>query len=57
MTDPKLETVAETESYMVWVSQEPDNEQVYHVELGNVTLHLFAEEWDEFVELMTQAIR
>jgi hypothetical protein len=49
--DPRTETLAETENYLVWKAQEPDGETTYHVELNNVTVHFFQEEWEEFVEL------
>jgi hypothetical protein len=49
--EPRTETIAETENYLVWKAEEPDGETTYHVELNNVTVHFFAEEWDEFVEL------
>ncbi len=50
------ETIAETESYQAWASQEPDGETVFHLEMGQVTLHFFKEEWDEFLQLI-EAIR
>lgn len=52
--DPDLttETIAETENYMAWRASEPDGETTYHLELNNVTLHFFQEEWDEFMELL-----
>ncbi len=46
------ETLSETENYSVWMSQEPDGEVTYHIEIGVVTLHFFDEEWEEFLELM-----
>lgn len=46
------ETLGETEHYVAWVSQEPDGEQVYHLDLGQVTFHFFREEWDEFLALI-----
>ncbi len=46
------ETLAETENYSVWISQEPDGEVTYHVELGPATLHFFDEDWHEFLELI-----
>jgi hypothetical protein len=53
MTDEiPTETLAETENYSVWRSQEPDGEVTYHVEIGAVTLHFFDEEWAEFLELI-----
>ncbi|PJF37182.1 MAG: hypothetical protein CUN49_01600 [Candidatus Thermofonsia Clade 1 bacterium] len=56
--DLPTETLAETENYTVWVSQEPDGEMQYHLELGtgNVTVHFFQEEWDEFISLMRNII-
>lgn len=50
-TEPKTETIAETENYMAWRAQEPDGETTFHLELNNVTLHFFREEWEEFLEL------
>ncbi len=50
--EPATETLAETENYLVWKADEPDGETTYHVELGNLTVHFFREEWDEFLELI-----
>jgi hypothetical protein len=51
-TGPKTKTLAETDNYMVWQAEEPDGETTYHIELNNVTLHFFTEEWNEFNELV-----
>lgn len=48
-------TLAETDNYAAWISQEPDGETVYHLELGSVTLHFFQEEWEELVALINVA--
>jgi hypothetical protein len=50
--DPKTDTLAETDNYMVWKAEEPDGEATYHIELNNLTLHFFEEEWQEFIELV-----
>lgn len=50
--EPETDVIAETEEYMAWSAQEPDGEVTYHLELNNVTLHFFKEEWDEFIELV-----
>ncbi|MBZ0300853.1 MAG: hypothetical protein K8J31_13970 [Anaerolineae bacterium] len=56
MTDEiPTDTLAETGNYVAWVSQEPDGERVFHLELGAVTLHFFQEEWDEVVTLIQNA--
>ncbi len=56
MSDMEIptETLSETEHYMIWASQEPDGETVYHIDLGPVTLHFFREEWQEFMQLVRQ---
>ncbi len=51
--EPKTTTLAETKSYMLWKAEEPDGETTYHLELNNVTLHFFEEEWKELIELMS----
>lgn len=53
--DVPIETIAETENYVAWVSQEPDGETVYHLELGPVTLHFFREEFGEVLDLLDDA--
>lgn len=53
--DIPTQTLAETESYVAWTSDEPDGETVYHLELGSVTLHFFREEWQELLDLIQTA--
>ncbi|MEZ0396592.1 MAG: hypothetical protein ABWK53_09220 [Anaerolineales bacterium] len=50
--EPVTETIAETENFMIWKADEPDGETTYHLELNNVTMHFFQEEWDEFLALI-----
>ena len=50
--EPQTTTMSETDNYMVWKAEEPDGETTYHIELNNVTLHFFEEEWVEFRELI-----
>ena len=55
LTNPsgvETETLAETDNYLLWRSQEPDGEVSYHVDLDTVTLHFYQEEWQEFVDLI-----
>ncbi len=51
------ETLAETENYVAWISEDPDGELTYHVELNNVTLHFFREEWTELLQLMREVAK
>lgn len=50
--ETKTKTLAETENYIVWRAEEPDGEVTYHLELNNVTVHFFEEEWVEFKKLV-----
>ncbi len=50
--EPKVKTIAETDSYAVWSAEEPDGETTYNLELNNVTIHMFEEEYKEFLELV-----
>lgn len=57
MSDAEMgvETLAETENYAAWLSDEPDGEKVVHLELGAITLHFFREEWQELLQLIDEA--
>ena len=48
----KTKTIAETNNYIAWSAEEPDGEITYHLELNNVTLHFFQEEWQELMQLI-----
>jgi len=50
--EPNTKTIVETENYLVWQADEPDGETTFHLELNNVTVHFFQEEWDEFLALV-----
>jgi hypothetical protein len=50
--EPKTNTIAETENFLAWRAEEPDGETTYHLELNNVTLHFFKEDWQEFLDLV-----
>ena len=50
--EPQTQVIAETDNYLAWQAEEPDGETTFHLELNNVTLHFFKEEWDEFLKLV-----
>jgi hypothetical protein len=47
-----IKTLAETENMAAWQADEPDGETTYQLQLNNVTVHFFQEEWDEFLALI-----
>ena len=48
----KTTTLAETSNLIAWKAEEPDGETTFHLELNNITIHFFEEEWKEFLELV-----
>ena len=50
--DFATEVIAETENFLAWRADEPDGESTFHLELNNLTVHFFAEEWEEFLKLV-----
>ena len=56
-TELMVDTLVETDNYSVWRADEPDQESTYHLELNNVTVHFFREEWEEFIELARRLLK
>jgi hypothetical protein len=54
---PATKTICETENYIAWLSDEPDGERIYHLELNNATIHFFSEEWQEFLVLAKKLVQ
>lgn len=52
ISEPITTTLSETPEAIVWKAEEPDGEVTYHLELNNVTLHFFEEEWQNFIKLI-----
>jgi hypothetical protein len=55
--EPKIRTIVETDNYMIWQADEPDGETTYNLELNNVTIHFFQEEWNEFLDLVRELMK
>jgi hypothetical protein len=57
LTDQEITVLGETDDYSIWSMEDPDGEVTYHLELGNMTIHFFREEWDQFLELVRPVAR
>ncbi len=55
--EPQTTVMVETENYIAWKAEEPDEEVTYHLELNNITLHFFKEEWEEFLQLAEALVK
>lgn len=42
------EILAQTENFMIWTVEDADGEPLYHLDINNLVIRFFAEEWDEF---------
>ena len=54
--EPQTSVMAETDNYLAWQADETEGEVTYHLELNNVTLHFFQEEWEEFLKLAKELV-
>ncbi len=50
------EIVAQTDNFVAWKAHEPDDEVTYHIEVNNITIHFFKEEWDSFMTFKKEFI-
>ena len=53
----KTQDISQTENFLAWRVEEPDGETTFHLDINNVTVHFFKEEWEEFLELMKPLIQ
>ncbi len=52
--DMEMDVLSETENFAVWRSPDDDG-FLYHIELGSITLHLAADEYEELILLLSGA--
>jgi len=50
--EPQIDTLAETENCVIWRAVEPDGEVTFNLQVNNVTINFFQEEWNEFMDLI-----
>jgi hypothetical protein len=51
---PTIEILAETDRFNLVRTKDLDGETTYHLEMGNVTVHFFREEWEELVKIINE---
>jgi hypothetical protein len=54
MAESSIDILAETDHFNLVRTVEPDGEVVYHLEMGNVTVHFFREEWEAFAKTINE---
>lgn len=54
--EPKTTIIAEGDDCFAYTSEEPDGEITYHLQINNVTLHFFMEEWQTTLDFLRQVV-
>ena len=54
--DTKISTLVETEDSFFYTAEEPDGEITYHLQINNVTLHFFMEEWQTALDFLKKVV-
>ena len=53
----KIETLVETDLCAAWKAEEPDGEATYNLQINNVTINFFEEEWKEFISFAKELVK
>lgn len=54
--DTKINTLVETEDSFFYTAEEPDGELTYHLQINNVTIHFFLEEWQNALDFLKKVV-
>jgi hypothetical protein len=52
-----IKTIVETDDCFAYMAEEPDGEITYHLQINNVTLHFFNEEWQEALTFLKEVVK
>ena len=55
--ETNVNSLVETDDNFFYTATEPDGEITYHLQLNNVTLHFFIEEWQSTLEFLEEVVR
>lgn len=54
--ETKLTTLVETDDSFFYSAEEPDGEVTYHLQINNVTIHFFMEEWQSALMFLKKVV-
>ena len=54
--ETKLTTLVETDDSFFYTAEEPDGEVTYHLQINNITIHFFMEEWQSALEFLKKVV-
>ena len=53
----KTTTLAESDEYLAWKADEPDGETTYYLQMNQVTINFFEDEWKIFMEFLRTLVK
>ena len=54
--ETRITTLVETEDSFFYTAEEPDGEITYHLQINNVTIHFFLEEWQNALDFLKKVV-
>lgn len=54
--ETNINTIVDTEDCFLYTAEEPDGEITYHLQINNVTLHFFTEEWQSTLQFLIKVV-
>lgn len=54
--ETNITTLVESDDSFAYVAEEPDGELTYHLQINNVTLHFFTEEWQKTLQFLEEVV-
>jgi hypothetical protein len=55
--ETNITPIVETDDCFAYIAEEPDGENTYHLQINNVTLHFFNEEWQIALEFLREVVK
>lgn len=56
-SETNITTIVESDDSFAYIAEEPDGELTYHLQINNVTLHFFAEEWQNTLSFLEEVVK
>ena len=55
-SDTSINTIVETDDCFAYTAEEPDGEITYHLQINNITMHFFNEEWQIALKFLKEVV-
>jgi len=55
--DTKITPIVDGDDCFAYIAEEPDGENTYHLQINNVTMHFFNEEWQVALDFLKKLVK